>query len=112
KIGINPFEGLWGTFEDEGEEFKGLHKIISEYQHAAWRKGLEELDVIDEQFANELAEAFPTYRKQFPFVYKDTFAILEKLKNKFQLVMLTNGAPSLQNTKLNLIPKLKTYFHT
>jgi putative hydrolase of the HAD superfamily len=110
KIGINPFEGLWGTFDDLGEEFQALHQIAPEYQQITWGKGLEALGIRDDDLANKLAKAFPEYRKQHPFVFEDTFTVLDQLKDNYQLVMLTNGSPSLQKTKLELTPELHAYF--
>ena len=46
-IGINPFEGLWGTFEDEGASFIKMKEIVPGYRKEAWtnetiaRLGLE-----------------------------------------------------------------------
>lgn len=110
KIGINPFEGLWGTFDDKGKGFEALHKIAEEYQFHSWKKGLQALGIDDEKLAKKLASSFPVFRKQYPFVYEDTFPVLERLKEQYQLLLLTNGSPSLQNTKLNLTPRLKDYF--
>jgi putative hydrolase of the HAD superfamily len=112
KIGINPFEGLWGTFEDKGEGFQALHKIAPEYQRIVWREGLEALGIRDDDLSNELAKAFPAFRKQYPVVFEDTFTVLDQLKDDYQLVMLTNGSPSLQKTKLELTPELQSYFDT
>ncbi|WP_047982828.1 HAD family hydrolase [Ornithinibacillus californiensis] len=112
EIGINPFEGLWGTFEDKGEDFQALHKIAPDYQRIVWREGLEALGIRDDDLSNELAKAFPAFRKQHPFVFEDTFTVLNQLKDNYQLVMLTNGSPSLQKTKLELTPALLAYFDT
>lgn len=35
---------------------------------------------------------------------------MNKLKGHYQLIMLTNGSPDLQNTKLTITPELKNYF--
>jgi putative hydrolase of the HAD superfamily len=110
KIGINPFEGLWGTFDDEGEDFQVLHHIAPHYQMETWKEGLSVLGIEDNNLARELAEAFPRFRKKLPFVFEDTYHVLEEIKGKFQLLMLTNGSPSLQKTKLNITPQLMSYF--
>lgn len=109
KIGINPFEGLWGTFDDPFEEFQTLHHIAPEYQFHVWTKALQSIGIKDEEFARELAKAFPEHRKNVPFVYADAYAVLEALKANYELYMLTNGAPSLQRTKLALSPQLEQY---
>lgn len=109
-IGINPFEGLWGTFDDAGEGFKQMNAMISEYQRSAWTEGLAKLGIRDAELGEKLSKRFIEHRKQSPFVYDETFSVLDRLKGKYQLVLLTNGAPSLQYTKLDAVPELSTYF--
>ncbi|WP_366480848.1 HAD family hydrolase [Ornithinibacillus hominis] len=110
KIGINPFEGLWGTFDDPGEGFRALRNIAPEYQLRVWKEALEGLGIKDADLAQELAKAFPEHRKNVPYVYADTYTVLDELKDHYALYMLTNGAPSLQRTKLALSPRLEKYF--
>ncbi|GIP64099.1 putative uncharacterized hydrolase YsaA [Virgibacillus pantothenticus] len=109
-IGINPFEGLWGEFQDEGKEFEKLKEIAPFYRQAAWEKGLETTGIRDESLAAELADAFPQLRKQKPFVFTDTFAVLDALRADYKLALLTNGSPDLQRTKLDMTPQLEPYF--
>ncbi|MBP1947482.1 HAD family hydrolase [Virgibacillus litoralis] len=109
-IGINPFEGLWGDFRDEGESFHKLKEIVPEYRKEAWTRGLHDLEVDDPDFGYQLAETFPAMRKKNAFVYEDSFEVLDQLKEEYQLLMLTNGSPELQQTKLDITPKLMTYF--
>ncbi|MFC5604581.1 HAD family hydrolase [Sporosarcina koreensis] len=109
-IGINPFEGLWGIFDDPGEQFQRMKEIIPGYQRSAWTIGLAKLGVRDEEFAAELAARFIEERKKSPFVYDETFSVLDQLKGNHTLVLLTNGAPSLQHTKLEITPEIAPYF--
>ncbi|MFJ7934540.1 HAD family hydrolase [Sporosarcina sp. NPDC096371] len=109
-IGINPFEGLWGTFDDAGEFFQKMKVIVSGYRREAWTKGLQRLGIEDAQLGSELAELFPEERRKHPFIYEETFSVLDKLKGRFELVLLTNGSPSLQQTKLEITPEIAPYF--
>ncbi|MCM3360049.1 MULTISPECIES: HAD family hydrolase [unclassified Psychrobacillus] len=109
-IGINPFEGLWGTFDDPGEDFQKMKLLIADYQQHAWTQGLQKLGVEDETLGKELASYFPRMRKESPFVYEETFEVLDKLKNNYTLLLMTNGSPSLQNTKLEITPEISPYF--
>ena len=109
-IGINPFEGLWGTFDDPTEQFQQMKQIVPGYRTDAWTRGLAALGVDDPEFGAELGERFVAERKVSPFLYEDTFTVLDKLKGKYELVLLTNGAPSLQNLKLEITPELVPYF--
>jgi putative hydrolase of the HAD superfamily len=109
-IGINPFEGLWGNFLDEEENFRKMKDIVPAYRREAWTRGLKAFGIDDPEFGAELAERFPAERRSSPFVYDETFAVLDELKGKYQLLLLTNGSPDLQNTKLDITPELVPYF--
>ncbi|WP_445490948.1 HAD family hydrolase [Niallia sp. 03133] len=109
-IGINPFEGLWGEFSDDHDSFRKMKAIVPFYRRDAWTKGLAAVGIDDKEFGEELAEAFPKFRKESPFVYEETFAVLDKLKDQYKLVLITNGSPHLQNTKLTITPEIAPYF--
>lgn len=109
-IGINPFEGLWGTFDDPTEDFQKMKAIIPEYQKQAWTNGLKKLGIEDQALGLELATYFPNMRKESPFIYEETFEVLDQLKGKYTLLLMTNGSPSLQNTKLEISPEIAPYF--
>lgn len=109
-IGINPFEGLWGKFDDEGEQFQKMKEIVPEYRRQAWTRGLERIGIEDEKLGEQLAELFPEERKRHPFVYEETFQVLDRLKDNYRLVLLTNGSPGLQQTKLEITPEIAPYF--
>jgi putative hydrolase of the HAD superfamily len=109
-IGINPFEALWGTFTDRGAQFEALQKIAPHYQLEAWRNGLQAIGVKNERLALELAKAFPKHRMKLPYVFEDTYSVLKQIKDNFIVILLTNGSPSLQQTKLSLTPELIPFF--
>lgn len=109
-IGINPFEGLWGTFDDPGEQFQKMKAIVPAYQKEAWTRGLLRLGIDDKGLGEQLAELFPKARRNHPFIYKETFHVLERLKDHYQLILLTNGSPSLQSIKLEITPEISPYF--
>ncbi len=109
-IGINPFEGLWGNFLDDSDDFRKLKEIVPQYRKDAWKNGLKVCGIEDEEFAAFLAEKFPEERRKKPFVYEDSFQVLDQLKGNYKLLLLTNGSPDLQNTKLTITPELVPYF--
>jgi putative hydrolase of the HAD superfamily len=109
-IGINPFEGLWGNFLDDHDYFRKMKEIVPSYRKEAWTRGLKQVGIEDEDLGYELAERFPIERRKNPFVYEESFHVLNKLKGKYKLLLLTNGSPDLQNTKLDITPELVPYF--
>jgi len=109
-IGINPFEGLWGNFLDDNDNFRKMKNIVPTYRKEAWTRGLKAVGIDDSMFGTVLAERFPVERQKVPFVYEESFRVLDQLKGKYKLVLLTNGSPDLQNTKLDITPELVPYF--
>lgn len=109
-IGINPFEGLWGTFDDAGDFFQKMKEIVPRYRRDAWTNGLSKMGIDNPELGSELAELFIEERKKSPFVYEETFPVLDQLKKDYQLVLITNGSPSLQQTKLEITPEIAPYF--
>ncbi len=110
-IGINPFEALWGNFtEGEDPNFRKLHELAPAYRKEAWTRGLRSVGIEDERLGAELAELFPAERRKRAYVYPETFDVLNALKGKYKLLLLTNGSPDLQKEKLAGVPSLAPYF--
>ncbi|KIL48684.1 HAD family hydrolase [Jeotgalibacillus campisalis] len=111
-IGINPFEGLWGEFGDPIHHmFREMGDIMPEYRKQVWTKALKKQEVFNKEFGYELAQRFIENRKRTPVVYEETFAVLDEFKEQgMRMLLLTNGAPSLQLEKLKLTPELVPYF--
>ncbi|MFB9330452.1 HAD family hydrolase [Paenibacillus aurantiacus] len=110
-IGINPFEGLWANFlAGEQEEFRKLQQLAPLYRRESWTRGLKALGVDNPELGAELAERFPAERRKRPYVYEETFRLLDQLKGKYKLLLLTNGSPDLQQEKLDGVPELAPYF--
>lgn len=110
-IGINPFEGLWANFTGgQHESFRKLQQLAPGYRKEAWTRGLAALGIDNDELGAELAERFPAERRKRPIVYDETFEVLDALKGKYKLLLLTNGTPDLQEEKLLGVPELTPYF--
>ncbi|SDH05006.1 putative hydrolase of the HAD superfamily [Alteribacillus persepolensis] len=111
KIGINPFEGLWGDFTDKHNiGFRRMHAMIYDYQKKAWTNALNDHDIDSPSLGEALAERYRFHRRTLPFLYEDTLEVLTQLKKDYRLFLLTNGAPTLQDEKLNMTPQLPGFF--
>jgi putative hydrolase of the HAD superfamily len=111
QIGINPFEGLWGRFEAGSHEMFGkLRQLAPEYRREAWTRGLAALGIDRPALGAELGERFAAERRSRPLAYDDTFAVLDALRGRYRLLLLTNGSPDLQREKLDGVPQLAPYF--
>jgi putative hydrolase of the HAD superfamily len=110
-IGINPFEALWGNFTaGEQPEFRQMEQLAPVYRKESWRRGLAALGVEDEVLADTLAATFAAERRSRPYIYEETIQVLEQLRGKVKLLLLTNGCPALQQEKLDGVPELVPYF--
>ncbi|TDL31516.1 HAD family hydrolase [Jeotgalibacillus sp. S-D1] len=111
-IGINPFEGLWGEFGEAIHfKFREMGRLMPEYRKRVWTEALKSNGVHDENGGTWLSEQFIAHRKKNPVLYEETLQTLEILQQEgFRLLMLTNGAPSLQLEKLRITPELVPYF--
>jgi len=110
-IGINPFEGLWGRFTSgEQPEFRKLQQLAPGYRTESWTRGLQALGLDDRELGHRLGEMFAAERRARPLVYEETFPVLERLKGRYKLLLLTNGSPDLQREKLQGVSELAPYF--
>lgn len=110
-IGINPFEGLWGHFRDGHlEQFRKMAAIVPSYRRESWTRGLKVLGIDDGDLGYELGEMFAAERRKRSYVYEETYEVLDALKGKYPLLLLTNGSPELQREKLSAEPQLAAYF--
>lgn len=110
-IGINPYEALWANFSaGEQQEFRQLEQLAPGYRKESWRRGLASLGCEDEVLAETLAARFAAERRSRPYMYEETLQILDELRGKVKLLLLTNGCPALQQEKLDGVPDLIPYF--
>lgn len=109
-IGTGPFEGMWGGYNDEGEDARKMREIMPKYRQAAWFNGLQDLDIEDAELAAELALLFPKERQKHIYLYDETLDVLNQLRGNYKLMLLTNGSSDVQKTKLSLSPELAPYF--
>ncbi|GAK01824.1 2-haloalkanoic acid dehalogenase [Geomicrobium sp. JCM 19037] len=111
-LGINPFEGLWGSFNDVHDaRLRAMAADIGAYQFDVWMQALRSVGNEDLSLARKLSRTFIYYRETLPYVFEETFDVLTQLNKAFQLVLLTNGAPSLQLKKLEMTPALVPFFN-
>jgi putative hydrolase of the HAD superfamily len=110
-IEVTAMEAMWARFDDgAAPELQLMREAAPVFRKSVWEKGLKEIGVHDEGLAATLAEQFPAERRKRPYVYEETFEVLEALSAKYPLMLLTNGTPDLQKEKLYGISGLSDYF--
>jgi putative hydrolase of the HAD superfamily len=99
-LGISSWEGLHTRFEGGSPLLKALRSIAPSYRLEAWTRALAEHGVRDRALAQELAEAFIRERSARYTPFPDAKPLLQELKERYSLALVTNGPPDLQREKL------------
>lgn len=100
-IGISSWEGLWGPFGPSEEPMlAALHAFVPTYRLRVWKQALAACGMRDQALAATLAERFAAERRTRQAAYPWSRAVLEGLRARYRLGVITNGAPDLQRLKL------------
>ena len=98
-LGISYFECLWCSFHDQNSDLLKLADWVLEFRQRTWIKVLQDLSE-DPKLALTLSETFCLERRSRHVPYEETIGVLNTLRKKYSLIMLTNGSPSLQREKI------------
>lgn len=99
-LGLDAVEGLWSSFESEGEPLRGW---VAGYRHEVWRLALGDYGVRDDRFALELAAGYREIRSSLHALLPDARFVLESLGRRTKLGLVTNGPSDLQREKLDVL---------
>src|SRR5699024_7971727 len=58
----------------------------------------------------QLAKVFPEERRKHVYVFNEALGVLDQLKGKYKLLVLTNGSPDLQWEQVSLSQEIPPYF--
>jgi len=101
EIGISSREGLWGAFTgDASPHLAVLREWIPGYRVDAWTRALSQMGIDDGAIAREMADLFMADRKRRHVVFPESRPLLEHLRPRVKLGMITNGASDIQREKI------------
>jgi putative hydrolase of the HAD superfamily len=100
-VGISSQEGLWGDFGGAHPALNQLRQALPEYRFQAWNRALDEHGFHDPALARSIAADFVALRGRRYYAFPDARTVLTALKPRFDLAILTNGAPELQWSKVH-----------
>lgn len=101
QVGISAQEGLWGDFGGAHPDLNALRVRLRDYRFQAWHEALKEHGFCDPDLAHSIADDFAQLRGRRYYPFADARRVLTQLKQKFDLAILTNGAPELQWSKVH-----------
>jgi len=100
RIGVSSWEGLWARYEGDDPNLEILRDWGPTYRLGAWSAALEQFEIHDPALALALAEDFPKRRRQHHYLYPDVLPVLQSLRRRFRLGLVTNGLSCLQREKI------------
>jgi len=92
---MSSWEALWAPFP------AGTEAWADGFRHGAWHEALTDHGVDDRDLAERLARAYRGCRHALCRPYPDTVAVLESLRGRMRLAVVTNGTEEHQRTKLD-----------
>ena len=92
---MSSWEALWAPFP------AGTELWAEEFRLGAWHEALAEHGVDDRELAERLALAYREHRHARCRPYEDAVAVLESLRGRIRLAVVTNGTEEHQRTKLD-----------
>ncbi|HEY8807044.1 MAG TPA: HAD family hydrolase [Candidatus Limnocylindria bacterium] len=99
-MGIWWGEALWGDFSGEQSGLAALRAFVPGFRQEVWAHALEAAAISDRALVDELAAAYPTFRRASQPIDPEAEATLDDLGHDHQLALVTNGAPDVQRAKL------------
>lgn len=102
RVGIGSWEGLWIEYVGDNSDIENLRRWTPTYRREAWNQTLMKFDIRDTVLADELNAKFPDERRKIHDPFPEVAVVLDELRTDYRLALLTNGAVSLQNEKLDL----------
>ncbi len=99
-IGISAFECLWGNFTGESAELTRLREWSHTFRKQVFDAALREQLLDPSGGEEQLASHFSATRRKLQRLLPDALEALVRLKSKYKIGLLTNGAPDLQREKL------------
>lgn len=109
-IGIASWESL--SIYDNGQDapvLAPLHAALPAFRRQAWERALSVLGIEDDGLATAMSERYVEARRRSHRLFPETVEVLEQLAGRVRLVMITNGASSLQREKVAAVG-LERYF--
>ncbi len=100
RVGVSSWEGLWARFEGEESDLRTLREWAPTYRIEAWYAALVSLGVDDRELAAELAREAPGQRRRRHVRFDDSTRVLETLRGRLQMALITNGLPCWQREKI------------
>ncbi|MGC1480506.1 MAG: HAD family hydrolase [Chthoniobacterales bacterium] len=100
RIGISPYECLWGEFVGVTDDFQALHDWAHQFRRDVFDAALRDQQLESDDVTEQLATRFEAERRKLIRLMPDAREVLTRLALDYRIGLLTNGAPDLQREKI------------
>ncbi len=100
RIGVNDIECLWGNFHGDAGSIRFLQSWAQSFRVSVFDQALREQLIESREAAVELSNYFGEQRRKLQRLFPDALETMTRLKGRYRLGLLTNGAPDVQREKL------------
>ncbi len=100
RIGISPFECLWGEFTTNTPDFQALREWAQVYRTQVFDAALRDQQLDGSDVAEQLSISYGKTRRLLARLMPDAMEVLVRLSPNYRIGLLTNGAPDLQREKI------------
>jgi putative hydrolase of the HAD superfamily len=100
RISVSHWEGLWARFEGHDPEITRLRDWAVYYRQSSWERALAAFGIEDPPFASQLSLEFRRQREERHVLFDDALPILQALRGRVKLGLITNGLSCLQHEKI------------
>jgi putative hydrolase of the HAD superfamily len=100
RAGFGGRDVLWAGPGNENPELRALAATVNDFRIAVWAVLLAEQGASDQELATEIRNRFPQEMWSRIRAFADVRPALESVADKYTLVLVSNGMPSVQEKKL------------
>ncbi|UCG43921.1 MAG: HAD family hydrolase [candidate division WOR-3 bacterium] len=97
---VSSWEGLTSEFATEPEESRQLRDWVPDYRRQSWANALADFGVSDPALVQALVDRLQLERTERYIPYPDVEPVLQGLKDRYSLVIVSNGTLDTQQRKL------------
>lgn len=100
RAGFGGRDVLWAGPGEENDDLRALQPIVDEFRVVAWHELLSEQGVENERLVRTISERFPVEMWKRIRAFDDVLGALISASSDYELVLVSNGMPSVQDEKL------------
>jgi len=100
-LGISSTEALClQQYNGDNEQMRSFYEWTKQYQQEVWQNVLANFNITNPELTTAFVNKFQREKRVSYKAYSGVHEVLTKLKERYKLCIITNGAPDLQRLKI------------